>query len=99
MALWYQIIGRGTRIDPKKVKKDCVVVDYCGNIERFGKVEHLTVEDIPGYGWGMFGENGRLLTDLHMDGSEVRHDKKLWTKENCYQLKQYRTSYYRTETL
>jgi DNA repair protein RadD len=99
MADWYQMIGRGTRIDPLGIKTECWVVDYCGNLDRFGKVEHLTVEDVPHYGWGMFGEGGRLLTDLRMDGSEVRHDKKIWTRDNCAQLQHYRSTFYRNDTL
>ena len=47
-----QYLGRGVRIHPNK--KDCLIVDFAGNIERFGRVEDTTYEDLPGYGWGCF---------------------------------------------
>lgn len=48
--------GRGVRIDPNK--KDCLVVDFSGNCERFGKVETITIEnqDIT-KGWAVFNKN------------------------------------------
>lgn len=41
LALYYQMVGRGIR--PHKDKKAGWVVDLCGNIERFGKVENLVL--------------------------------------------------------
>ena len=98
LALWYQIVGRGTRIDPTGIKKDCVIVDYCGNVDRFGPVEDLECLDIPGYGWGMFGAGGKLLTGIRMDGSEMYAPNKPFTKYNCSELAIYRKNMYRTET-
>ena len=47
LALYYQIIGRAIRPHPDK---ECAwVVDLCGNIQRFGKVEDLKLtESRPG---------------------------------------------------
>lgn len=47
LALYYQVVGRIIRPHPEK---ECGwVVDLCGNIKRFGKVEHLhLVERNPG---------------------------------------------------
>ncbi len=59
--LYYQIVGRVVRIH--KDKKDSLVVDMVGNFERFGKVEDFTFEEVPFYGWGMFGRGGILLSD------------------------------------
>ncbi len=56
IAMYYQQIGRGVRIHEKK--KDCLLTDLSGNVERFGKLETLTFQEIEDYGWGMFnGEN------------------------------------------
>ncbi len=56
IAVYYQQIGRGVRIHENK--KDCLLTDLSGNVERFGRLETLTFEDIEEYGWGMFnGEN------------------------------------------
>ena len=57
IALYYQVVGRGTRIDPNK--KDCLIIDLGGNVERFGKVEDLTFEK--GKQWRMFGTGGWCL--------------------------------------
>lgn len=63
MAKFYQVVGRGVRIDP--AKRDCVIVDAGGNVERFGRVEDLTFE-FDGK-WRMFGSGGVLITGLPID--------------------------------
>jgi len=72
IALYYQIVGRGTRIDPDKY--DCLVVDLGGNVKRFGKVEDITYEQ--GRMWRMFGTGGRLLSGIpiHDIGKYTRAD-------------------------
>ena len=79
IALYYQIIGRGTRIDPDK--KDCLVVDLGGNTERFGRVEDITFEQ--GKMWRMFGSGGRLLSGIpiHDIGKYTREDTQLIDKQ------------------
>lgn len=39
LSVYYQFIGRGVRM--AKGKKDCAVLDMCGNIQRFSKIEDL----------------------------------------------------------
>lgn len=57
-AMIYQQIGRGCR--PHKDKKDCLVIDYVGNIKRIGKIEDVTFEKTEyTKGWAAF--NGELL--------------------------------------
>lgn len=58
VARYYQIIGRGVRIDPEK--KDCIIVDMGGNYDRFGRVEDVFFEKTDR--WRMYGNNGILLT-------------------------------------
>ena len=60
VAKFYQTVGRGIRIHPDK--KDCVVVDAGGNVERFGFVEDIRYE-FDGR-WRMFGTDGVLLTGI-----------------------------------
>lgn len=60
IALYYQIIGRATRIDPNKT--DALIIDHGGNVERFGRVEDITFEQ--GKLWRMFGTGGRLLSGI-----------------------------------
>ena len=61
MALYYQQIGRGVRIHPKK--ESCAIIDLSGNYDRFGRIENINFEEIEGYGWGMFNGD-TLLTDF-----------------------------------
>ena len=68
LALYYQICGRGTRIHD--LKDNCLIIDYCNNVKRFGKLEDLNFENIDGYGWGMFSKD-RLLTDTPL-GSPMK---------------------------
>jgi DNA repair protein RadD len=60
IALYYQIVGRGTRIDANK--KDCLIIDLAGNVERFGRVEDIVFEK--GTIWRMYGTDGRLLSGI-----------------------------------
>lgn len=70
--LYYQIIGRGTRIDTEK--RDCLISDLGGNVERFGRVEDIVFEK--GRLWRMFGTGGRLLSGIpiHDIGKYSRED-------------------------
>lgn len=67
IALYYQIIGRATRIAPEKT--DALIVDLGGNVERFGRVEDITFEQ--GKMWRMFGTGGRLLSGIPI--SDIGH--------------------------
>lgn len=60
IALYYQIIGRATRIDADK--QDALIIDLGGNVARFGKVEDIMFER--GRIWRMFGSGGRLLSGI-----------------------------------
>lgn len=61
VARYYQILGRGVRIHPDK--RDCLIVDMGGNVNRFGRIEDIRFKkgrDI----WRMYGTDGRLLTGI-----------------------------------
>ena len=72
IALYYQIIGRATRIDDSK--QDALIWDFGGNVERFGRVEDITFEK--GKIWRMFGTGGLLLSGIPIDqiGKYTRED-------------------------
>jgi len=72
IALYYQIVGRATRIDPDK--RDALIIDFGGNVERFGRVEDITFEE--GKMWRMFGSGGRLLSGIPISdiGKITRED-------------------------
>ena len=57
---YYQIIGRGTRITPRK--KDCLIFDLGGNYTRFGKVEDLRMTDATGQ-WELVNDS-KLVTSV-----------------------------------
>ena len=67
-SLIYQMAGRVVRIHPEKLQG--TVIDFCGNIENFGRLEDMTIEDYPNYGWGVFSGN-RLLTGYSLKGPKV----------------------------
>lgn len=62
VARYYQILGRGVRIDPEK--QDCLVSDLGGNIERFGKIEDIIFIHGRDGKWRMYGTNGIILSGL-----------------------------------
>jgi DNA repair protein RadD len=72
IALYYQIVGRGTRID--NAKKDCLIIDLAGNVERFGRVEDIEFEKDTL--WRMYGTGGKLLSGIpiHELGTVKRDD-------------------------
>lgn len=72
IALYYQVIGRATRIDDGK--EDALIWDFGGNVDRFGKVEDLVFEK--GKIWRLFGTGGKLLSGIPIDqiGRYTRED-------------------------
>lgn len=70
LAWYYQAYGRGTRIHPSK--KDCWIISLAGNFERFGRLENIKIEDIPGHGWAVLGtKNEKVLTGVPLDSPVV----------------------------
>lgn len=51
-GLYIQMLGRGMRLNGitmdesiKNGKKDCLVLDFCGNLERFGAINHIEIKN------------------------------------------------------
>ena len=64
LRLIYQIVGRVVRLFDGKLFG--YVEDFCGNIQKFGYIEDITIEDNPKVGWAAFnGED--LLTGVRLD--------------------------------
>lgn len=63
LSWWYQFVGRITRIHP--LKKDGLVVDFVGNVKKFGKIEELLFVEEEST-WKLYGEGGKLLTGIPM---------------------------------
>lgn len=61
LALWYQIVGRAIRPSPRKERG--WVVDLCGNLNRFGKVQDLQLVEPKPNMWQV-QSNGRQLTNV-----------------------------------
>lgn len=80
IALYYQILGRGTRIDDEK--ENCLISDLAGNVDRFGKVEDITFEKERI--WKMYGTDGRLLSGIpiHEIGKVKKGDEEKPIQQN-----------------
>lgn len=64
VALYYQMVGRGVR--PCEGKEGCLLIDLCGNVKRFGRVETFELVDPSGRGlWELRSEVG-LLTGVNV---------------------------------
>lgn len=61
LSLWYQIVGRAIRPSPMKDKG--WVIDLCGNLNRFGKVQDLMLVEPKPNMWQV-QSNGRQLTNI-----------------------------------
>ena len=62
LALWYQIVGRCIRPHPSK--RSGWVIDLCGNLERFGEVRDLRLNDTGNGKWAVFSKD-RQLTNVY----------------------------------
>lgn len=60
LAMYYQIVGRAIRPFPNK---EGWFVDLCGNIDRFGHVDDLRLEDSGNGKWAVYS-NGKQLTNV-----------------------------------
>lgn len=64
LSLYYQMVGRCVRPHPEK--ESAWVVDMCGNMRTFGRVEDLVlIEPRPGM-WAVMSQ-GRMLTNVYLD--------------------------------
>src|SRR5690606_5807003 len=64
LALYMQMIGRGIRIAIGKEK--CAVVDMCGNVQKFGKIEEMRFENDEIEGW-VLRNNKQILSGRRLD--------------------------------
>lgn len=68
ISWWYQFVGRGTRIHDQK--ENCLVVDFVGSTQRFGKVEDLyyslTKNDKGDEDWQLYGQGSKQITGIPM---------------------------------
>ncbi|WP_086984953.1 DEAD/DEAH box helicase [Elizabethkingia miricola] len=63
LALYYQMVGRAMRISKETGKKDAWIVDLGGNVNFFGKVETMKIDQTP-TGLYFISNNGRQLTNV-----------------------------------
>jgi DNA repair protein RadD len=63
LAWFYQALGRGTR--PHPLKPNCLICDFVGNVDRFGRIEDIYLKKKKT--WQAYGQGGRLLTNIAMD--------------------------------
>ena len=61
LSLWYQIVGRAIR--PSPMKETGWIVDLCGNLGRFGRVQDLVLVETKPNMWQV-QSNGRQLTNV-----------------------------------
>jgi len=64
ISWWYQFVGRVTRIHDNK--QNCLVVDFVGAVDKFGKVESLYYKEDEDGIWELYGENKKKLTGIPM---------------------------------
>lgn len=64
LALFVQMVGRGIRIAENK--EYCAVLDMCGNLDKFGKLEELKVVEDEEQGW-VLRNNEKILSGVRLD--------------------------------
>lgn len=99
-ALYYQMLGRGVRIYDKDVgvpvenrrKKDCLIVDLCDNVNRFGPIEEVSIENIKGAGWGIY-QSGFLMTGVAMKDPPRSREEVMLMADPVYKEMSKRNNY------
>lgn len=66
-AIYYQMLGRGVRIH--KNKKFCTIVDLCGIVDKFGKVEDIIIEDFGVHGHAISVSGDYIVTGYDLSGN------------------------------
>lgn len=67
-TLYYQIVGRLVRIFEGKDKG--IFIDFCGNIQRFGRIEDIIYKQVGNFGWScLSGE--RVMTGLPVTSNKI----------------------------
>jgi DNA repair protein RadD len=75
LSMYYQMFGRGLRFPADMPKKESWLIDLCGNMNVFGRVEELRVEmDKIGLPC-ITGTGGRLLTGVPLSEQDFPTDK------------------------
>ena len=72
LALYYQMIGRGIR--PHAQKDHALVVDLCGNYDKFGPIEDLRIVN-GGNGKWFVANRKRQLTNIYFGENGSRGPK------------------------
>ena len=70
LALFMQMVGRGIRPSPEK--KDCVLVDMCGNIQQFSPLEEIVYDRDSMSKWQV-RDSQKVLSGVKMGGEKVIH--------------------------
>lgn len=65
---FYQMIGRAVRVHPDK--KFGTVVDLCGNLDTFGTVENIVIQNVQGLGWICTNQN-IMLTNINLRNTNL----------------------------
>lgn len=74
VALYYQMVGRGVR--PSPGKNACALIDLCGNVTRFGKIETFEIYDSNGNDmWRLRSDKGNLTGIDVTTGRELEGQK------------------------
>lgn len=80
LALYYQIIGRGVRLDPARPDKVLKVYDLVGIVERLGRVETIRVQkEEGGFKDEVWTEIGRM-DNVELYSFKVKPKQKVSTK-------------------
>lgn len=62
LSLFYQQCGRGTRIHPEK--EECAIIDFVGNVQKFGRIDHLYLRKEKSM-WKLYNlQSNKLLTGV-----------------------------------
>lgn len=64
IVLYMQMIGRGSRT--AEGKDHCTIVDMCGNIQKFGTMEEIRVENDPKAGWVLRNDR-KIISGRRLD--------------------------------
>jgi len=76
LALYYQMVGRGVRIDSSNPNKRLTVYDFAGVTDKFGKVENIRLaKEVDGFRDKVVGEHGTMTERILFEFKVTKKEK------------------------
>lgn len=85
LRIWCQTVARGIRKDPDNPNKLCRVIDMGGELERFGRIEHVKHKEKT---WVIYGTDKVVKAEGKITGDHGQISDKILNEVNITQMRE-----------